>query len=214
MRRWVWSLVAGSALIVGPATVAEATSIGLDLLSDTTIFAVGDFHNIGWQFTVNAPITVDGLGMFDVNAAGLGEAHQVGLWNNSGTLLAQTTITNASTFVSSVSNSGDWLFNSIAPIVLAPGTYVTSAFYATNADLVMADSTITTIPQISFLAPRLSAEAFFAEAGVFGSVERGVFGADIRVSDVSVPEPVTLLLLGSGLAGLALTLRRRTTRSS
>jgi hypothetical protein len=212
MRRWVCTLVAGAALVVGSATVAQATSIGLDLLSDTQIFGSFSLHNVGWQFTVIAPVTVDGLGVFDVNASGLSETHQVGLWNSSGSLLAQTTITSASTLVPSASNAGDWRFNDIAPIVLAPGTYVTSAFYATSADAVMANGTIATVPQISFLASRGSTEASFAEAGVSGVNEPGVFGADVRIT--AVPEPVTLLLFGSGLAGLALTLRRRKTRSS
>jgi hypothetical protein len=212
MRRWVCSLVAGAALVIGSATVAEATSIGLDLLSDTQIFGSFSLQNIGWQFTVNAPVTIDGLGVFDANAPGLSEPHPVGLWNSSGSLLAQTTITNASTLVPSASDAGDWRFNSIAPIVLAPGTYVTSAFYATSADAVMANGTIATIPQISFVDSRASTEGAFAEADVSALLEPGVFGADISV--LAVPEPVTLLLFGSGLAGLALTLRRRKPRSS
>jgi hypothetical protein len=196
------------ALLVGAlllATVASADTIGLDVTSSNTVFSTGIFTNIGWQFQVNAPITISGLGLFDVNPAGLAEDHQVGLWTDSGTLLAQTLISNGSTPVASASGAGGWLFNSIAPVVLAPGTYLTGAFYADSADQVMAATTITTVPEISFLHSRASSESSFGTPGPYGLVEPGVFGPTIMVqTPTSVPEPSTLILLSSGLAMLGL----------
>jgi len=208
MRTTVRSLMVVAALVFLPAT-SHASTLGLDVTSNTQIFAPGVFHNIGWQLSVSSTITIDGLGLFDVDPAGLTETHQVGIWDNSGTLLASTTVTSGSTFVTSVSGAGDWLFNSITPLVLAPGTYVVSGFYATSADSVMANATIVTDPRISFLASRASTEGAFAEAGVYGLVEPGVFGANLRVqAPVVTPEPTSMFLLGSGIVALAVRRRR------
>ena len=207
MRIHVKHCFVAIAILCGAATAASAGTIALDVTSDTQVFAPGSFTNIGWQFSVNSAITVDGLGVFDVGGNGLAENHQVGLWDNSGTLLAQTTVTNASTGVASVSSAGDWLFQAIVPLVLAPGTYVTGAFFATSADSVMANATISTVPQISFLASMASSQAVFAEPGAYGLVEPGVFAANISVQ--AVPDPASsLLLLGSSLLTLAIARRR------
>ena len=189
-------------IILAAANNANASVLGLDVTSDTQPF-LADLHNLGWQFNVIEPITIDGLGVFDFQANGLEESHQVGLWDSNGSLLRQATVTSGSTLVASVSNAGDWRFESIAPIVLLAGTYVTSAFYPTNVDPVMGLATITTVPQISFLASRASDEAAFAQAGPSGGlVQPGIFGANIRVQ--SVPDPASsILLLGSSLAMLA-----------
>ena len=116
-------------VVLGAATSASANPIALDVTSDTTAFSVGGFTNVGWQFSVNAPITIDGLGLFDFGGDGLSLSHQVGLWDNSGTLLAQTTVTNGSTPVASLSNAGDWLFESITPIILLSGTVCHERFF-------------------------------------------------------------------------------------
>jgi hypothetical protein len=191
------ALLLGALLV---ATVASADSIGLDVTSSTQVFSTGVLSNVGWQFQVNAPITITALGIFDVNPAGLVESHPVGLWTDSGTLLAQTIVTNGSTLVASASSTGDWLFNNISPVVLAPGTYITGAFYASSADQVMALANITTVPEILFLHSRASVGSSFAEPGPYGLVEPGIFGPNIMVQTTPVPEPSTLILLGSGLA--------------
>jgi len=74
----------------------------------------------------------------------------------------------------------------------------------------LASTTINAIPQISFLASRASFDVGFAPPGVYGIVQPGVFGPSLRIQDqAAVPEPASLLLLGSGLAVVALRLRRK-----
>lgn len=210
MRAVFRRVTLAAALVLGMAAASQASTLGLDITSDTQVFAPGVFHNVGWQFSVNAPVMIDGLGLFDVNPAGLAESHQVGLWDNNGVLLASATVTSGSTLVASASGAGDWLFANIAPLVLVPGTYVTGGFFATSADSVMGNATITTVPQISFLSSRASSEGAFAMPGVYGLVEPGIFAANIRVADApaAVPEPASLMLFGTGLATLAARRRR------
>jgi hypothetical protein len=206
MRAWIFRGILSLALIASTAAGSSASTLALDVTSDTQIFAPGVFRNIGWQFSVNTPVTVDGLGVFDVNNPGFAERHQVGLWDNGGTLLAQTIVSDGSALVLSASNAGDWRFENIAPIVLGPGTYVVGAFYSDSGDSVMANATLALAPQISFLASRASTEAAFAMPGVYGLVEPGVFAANVRIN--AVPEPASMLLLGSGIATLVARRRR------
>lgn len=48
---------------------------------------------VGWQFQASGPnLTVSALVFFDSGGDGLGSAHQVGIWDNNGNLLAQINI--------------------------------------------------------------------------------------------------------------------------
>src|ERR1700716_3992678 len=98
-------------LIFSPAW-SSATTLALDFVGETGNRFLFD-NTFGWSFTANTPIAVDGLGFFDDFhfGAGLLQDHRVNLWTNTGTPLAQTVITNASTPVATTSAQGRWLFN-------------------------------------------------------------------------------------------------------
>ena len=76
MRRFQWMVAAMFSLAT--VSISTASTLGLDVTSNTTVAFPGEYDNAGWQFSVNAPVTVDGLGFFDVNPTGLGQGHQVG----------------------------------------------------------------------------------------------------------------------------------------
>jgi hypothetical protein len=199
------STIIGAAMLVAVPATSSASTLGVDATSGVGLFFPFD-TNIGWQFSVNAPITVDGLGMFDAVVPGLAGTHEVGLWDNSGTLLASTTVTNASTPVASADAvAGRWLFENIAPLALTPGTYVVGLHDGTAVDFNLDNPTFTTAPQITFLAPRLTLSTTFGEPVGPGAVP--VFGANIRIQS-PVPEPASMVLLGSGLGTLLLRRRR------
>ncbi len=80
-------------------------------------------YSIGFTFNVNTPVTVTALGYFDYGRDGFATAHDVGIYNGSGTLL-----THALLSLGTVNQLvGDFRYTDIAPISLAAGTYTLAA---------------------------------------------------------------------------------------
>ena len=101
MGRIVSRVMVVTGLVLATVAVSEASTLGQDVIRANAFILNGTGrHNLGWQFQVNSAVTMDGLGIFDDAVfRGLSESHQVGLWDNSGNLLASTTVTIASTHV-------------------------------------------------------------------------------------------------------------------
>jgi hypothetical protein len=147
-------------------TVAPAVTI-----VPTRYFTNVESTNLGWEFTVNSPVTVWGLGYYDYTAdsglaglsnscctaapqtsGGLTETHQVGIYNSSGVLVTSATVPAGTAGIL----VNDFRYVSIAPAVtLAPGSYVIVATQentgseAATDPVVYTFSTFNTIPQIT-----------------------------------------------------------------
>ncbi len=86
-------------------------------ITNSNSFSVYSGYTFGSRFSVSEDCNVEQLGAYDHNQDGLGAAYQVGLWNQSGTLLGQATVNNASPLI------GAFRYSPITPVTLTPGSF-------------------------------------------------------------------------------------------
>ncbi len=215
-------LLAIAGVFTGSAADSSA-SIVLDLSGGSAQTALsGSAGTAGWLFTVHAPITIEGLGIWDEGANGLAAPHQVGLWTLAGSLVASITVNNSGTAVPSSSGLGQWLFGKVSPHLLNRGEYVLGAFYEANdPDEVRVLTDATTIPNITFGTARTLASPGLAfPSGVDSAQNDGVFGPNIFIasatSEEEVPEPATVVAwsVGALAALVTATLRSRAAKAT
>ena len=185
------------------APAAKADTIGVNFSSVNIDFTNGQW-SLGYQFRANVNTSVTQLGFYDDLKNGLTENHTVGLFNSVGNLLAQTTVTNASTLTSF------FRFNAIAPVALTAGSIYYVAATTGTENYTWDPNGVVIDPDITFIADAFIASnvlAFPTQSNGSGLI--GWFGANIQTAAAPIPEPGTLLLLGSGLCGIVGIARRR-----
>jgi PEP-CTERM motif len=152
-------------------------------------------YTVGWSFTVTNTISVGSLAWFDEGSDGFLSDHTVGIFTGTGSLLASTLVTTSDPL------DGGFRFANIALLTLTPGEYVVAG--TTGNDTFQAFcSGVTTAPGITY------DEGLFVYTGndtltlPTRPSDRGIayFGADFRLA--SVPEPASVIVLGTGILGL------------
>jgi hypothetical protein len=143
----VLTIIGFPAYLSAESTAITLASFSLERKQNTQTF--------GWRFTVNTPITITKLGVFDADRNGLAESHQVGIWVEASRALIVST--NVPSGVGAPLD-GDFRFVDIVPRVLPPGSYIIGAFYRDGGpDWNVGDTSSMSIqPQITYTGSRYS----------------------------------------------------------
>jgi hypothetical protein len=179
---------------------------------------------LGYQFQVmsGGSITVDGIGLFDIDPDGLGSNHEVALWDIDENPLIDPVMLNGDTSSErSTSSLGSYIFVDLdVPLVLGEGVYVLGASYlprgsgpGQNRDLaVNMPVGIAPDPSVEGVVDYLGGVWGIA-AGVnvmfpaFPGGDENYFGPALRISS-TIPEPLTVALLIIGIVALGCNRRR------
>ena len=199
MTKYLFLSIAFATAFLCSAVTSTATTLISSAGGDGP---VGFNDTVGFSFTIgSSPLSVTQLGVWDSGNDGLDNSNQVGLWNNTGTLLASVTILSGSAapLVDGFRYSALGL-----PVTLsADTTYVLGAFSAifenrtTGATPPTFSSDATLVgsrrndSQGNFSYPDISHGSFPNQAIVGPNMQYGV-----------VPEPSSALLCGFGIAGV------------
>jgi hypothetical protein len=156
-------------------------------------------YTLGYEFITTTTLDINALGYW---VDGNSNNHQVGLWTSTGTLLASTTVLSTDPIV------GNFQYDSIADVILAPGDYIIGGEFLGNNDPFPYDALgVTTIPGFTWVTDWQIQSAGLnfptdTTGGSYGA--NGILLANFSVNTGAIPEPVTLALTAAGLAGLGL----------
>jgi hypothetical protein len=189
-------LVIGSlslAAVMSAATINPAVEYSTSgTLTDSRPFT------LGYEFTTSIAYTVNALAYWD---DGLGNNHQVGIWDSVGNLLVSTTVLGSDPL------TGHFRYDSILPYSLAAGTYVIGGEFLGNGDSFTFNATgVTTVPGFTWVTDLqlFGSGLNFPTVSTGGSYgNNGILVADFSVNGSTTPEPGTLGLMLSAAAVLA-----------
>ena len=160
-------------------------------------------QNVGWQFDVLLAINVTGLGWYDHNQDGLESAHEVGIWNHEGTLLASGTVP------AGTAGLLDNVFRTvkIEPLELGVGAgYVVGGLnYLSSGDRLLSNVTQSVASSVRFIDATFSPiTGILSRPTGFSLASNGFYGPMVFIREAgTLPAPTTIALFSFGFAGLA-----------
>lgn len=206
------TVLAAMGMLLAGALPALPDNLAVDFASSANNEGQTNVWNLGFEFLVNNTVEVTALGAYNSPDLGWGGEQNVGLWDADGNLLASTFVNNTDVAV------GNWYFHAITPIPLTAGQdYVVGAQGGTNLAgflPINVNPSITYVEDQFFNFEEPSPLNPLTEPvdteGLTSTSNAGFFGGNLELAPV--PEPSSLMLLGTCLLGTAWRLRRRLQR--
>lgn len=190
--------------IAGLMLAAMAGQVQAGIIAATSDAATGTSlingpFTLGWSFTVNQNITLDALGVYDSDQDGLGQSHDVGVFDAGGTLLAATTVASGT----SGTLIDKYRFQSIAGLTLTTGnTYSIGAVWLDGTDGMLFDNGgISFSPDVNYVDSNFAAGSTLQNPA-FNGGGGGYYGPNFTYTTAAVPEPSSIAMLGIGAIGL------------
>jgi Domain of unknown function (DUF4082)/PEP-CTERM motif len=215
-------LFAYAALIALISSLATDPSQASTILQTSTSDRAGNqsWSGVGVEFTVNSPISVTALGIFDSGLNGITGPLTADLMTLGGSILASQTFAN----VSGPLVNGGYFFQSIAPVTLAAGSYYLMGYGWTGTDQEHnsnfgdghPDSFNTGGGLVSFVQAVWTSSSTAAPGTVptttFGPTAPNFFSSANMEFTAAVPEPSTWAMMILGFAGIGFMAYRRKSR--
>jgi hypothetical protein len=207
--------VCGLMAAFGPTLQAVPLAFGQFFNGAATGVQLGNGpFTLGWSFDLTAPTTITDLAVFHDNGVGLLENHTVGIWDAAGVLHVTGTVIPADPCVLDQGGLQEWCTVAVRPITLPVGTYTIGATWNNLLDPFILPGTLAGHGIANFNGPNvvLLQNQYIFGAGLNDPTNStgdnmSYFGPNF-VSGV-IPEPGTLVLLGSGLLGAVGVIRRK-----
>lgn len=204
MIKNVFGMAAFAALVCLMPVTSFASTAGWEF-STVGTEGTNNTWNFGEVFTVNTTITLDFLGYYNPTT-GLTQNHEVALYDANGNQLADTQVRSTCDNL-----TAHFCYDAVAPVTLNAGqTYIVQGLsgvdpYAWN------DGGFTVFAPITVLGNNWVQEntMSFNGLGLINDVSDGYWGPNFGWDPVGTPEPGSLMMIGTGLLGLAAFARRK-----
>jgi hypothetical protein len=198
------ALTATSAVLL--ASPALADPVGA--VSTDGYYAVPfDGYTMGFRFQATQALTIGALGVFDYESNGFAVSHNVGLWNDYGTLLASTTVTSTDYLLDS------FRYASITSLTLNAGQFYRVGATAVEADPSAFNGSITTATGIRYTDAAFTPGTSLSMPTTLNN-SHGYLGGTVLIGSIpggagAVPEPASWAMMVGGFGAIGGALRRR-----
>ena len=160
--------------------------------------------SLGFEFSVSSPVTVTALG-YNYFGVPLNLSHDVGIYTSGGTLVTSATVTNASTVFDG------YLYTSVTPTVLGAGDYIIAGTtLGLNDGWIYQASSVVGAPGLAYVTSWFTpGNGGMLSFPTSNASDRQYMEVNFLTPSTSIPEPGTLLFLGTGLLGAVGVMRRK-----
>lgn len=198
----------GSAIL---PQAAQAQTAAIDFTS-SLLGGVSVISTRGYEFNTTSSVTITGLSVFDADALGLAESHDVGLWDASGTLLASLTVPSGT--AAPLDSSGKFryvLLGSPVTLPVATGYRVGAVMIVGTGDELFYNQVgLSSAPGVSYVNGAFANNGINTLSFPSSTFASGFSGGSFVVGSASTaPEPGTLVLVALGVTMGAMAGRRR-----